>query len=1003
MKNKYNANFFKKNETKIDMRNLYVLLYLFLCCFVAAQTNTASLQVKLVNDTDGLTNLTVSSALLDDEGIVWIASDLGLFHYDGRKVKQVNVPNLPQLNSQRIICLSKDYNSNLIYFKTFPEEKSYVIENGSIRQLKDSEGILFDNFFLKSDSPFFKTYVNFTNKFSNTYDLYYSKVFLTKDNLFILTKFQLYFFEKNGTYSIVQIPENKISFICDFGDSVITLGSEIGVIKNSKVLYNTISTDKIILEFLDNEYSLKNLNVFSKSNEKYYLNFKSKIYEIIYDKNKLRTKFLLESKDDNILKLSYSKKEDIHFVGTVNSGFEILYQNKFNTIAAENNNNVEYTVIKNKSNWYSYNGWIYNLNTQKTQNRTVDNVFGNMRFLLEYNGDYFYEAANNELVSIIDLKTKAPFKVNDLNFLTGFTYLNKKLWLSNIRKCAYLQNNKLVFDTLVTKNLKKNQDINAINAKGTTLIIATTTGVILHKPFSIQFDYIKGLEKVNARYIKHIDQNSFWVGCYGDGLFLVKNNRAYKVTDRHILLNTAHAIEEDQLGNLWISTNTGLVTVNKRKAISQILKKIPLECYIFTKEDGLPTNEFNGGSTFPSIQTNGIIGFPTMKGFVWFDPLKVKKHLFKGAIKIDNIIINNKDTAVFQNGAYKIDENTEILKCNFSYGYFFNRDNLSIAYRFEDQTKWNEIKGNSIQIGRYKNGKHKLLIRITTHEFDEKQGVIKAINLNFEPRYYETFWFWGLVALLIISCIYLAYSVGHMLQKKKELQLKSKIDEKTAMLREMVSELEASRNSVSKSLLEKDVLLKEVHHRVKNNLQLIISMLNIQARRNNYLNIQEFLRKSETRISAMALIHERLYQNEESLDTINFQNYLENLISSIKASLEYDEERISVNCNANGNELNIITAIPLGLIVNELLTNAFKHAFPDNRTGAISISLHKIEDNKFVLVMEDNGIGCTATNKESKTFGKELVHLLTDQLRGNVLFDHDNGTRYTINFEEILH
>ena len=194
------------------------------------------------------------------------------------------------------------------------------------------------------------------------------------------------------------------------------------------------------------------------------------------------------------------------------------------------------------------------------------------------------------------------------------------------------------------------------------------------------------LENVYARYIKLIDSNSFWVGCYGNGLYFVKNYKAYKIIAKNNELNTAHAVEEDKNGNLWISTNYGLLTIDKKSLINNALHKLSSDFYMFTSEDGLLTNEFNGGSTHPSLKTrDDIIGFPSMKGFVWFDSKILKKTHFSGTIIIDNIFLDNKVKATLKNEAFVINKYTKILNIKFSYAYNHNRENLTISYRFEDQ------------------------------------------------------------------------------------------------------------------------------------------------------------------------------------------------------------------------------------------------------------------------------------------------------------------------------
>jgi len=154
--------------------------------------------------------------------------------------------------------------------------------------------------------------------------------------------------------------------------------------------------------------------------------------------------------------------------------------------------------------------------------------------------------------------------------------------------------------------------------------------------------------------------------------------------------------------------------------------------------------------------------------------------------------------------------------------------------------------------------------------------------------------------------------------------------------------IEKQKRQIENSLLEKETLLREIHHRVKNNLQLVMSMMNIQARKGNYENINEFLEKSQKRITAILLIHQSIYQGD-LVGKIDFKEYIGVLSKTIIQSFEI-ENRVAIQINSNKKLFNLTTAISLGLIVNELLTNALKHAYPNQRKGVIKISIMPKED-----------------------------------------------------------
>ena len=220
---------------------------------------------------------------------------------------------------------------------------------------------------------------------------------------------------------------------------------------------------------------------------------------------------------------------------------------------------------------------------------------------------------------------------------------------------------------------------------------------------------------------------------------------------------------------------------------------------------------------------------------------------------------------------------------------------------------------------------------------------------------------------------------------------------------EVLDALQQSESSLSLSLKEKEALLKEVHHRVKNNIQIISSLLNLQA---NYINddmASEIINDSRNRVQSMALIHDKLYRSKD-LTNIDFAPYVRDLVSYLLHSYTLSEGLISININIDEIYLGVDTAIPLGLIINELLTNAFRHAFPEGRKGEITISSQKSGEHKLSLTIADNGVGFPNNLKfpDPQSLGLQLVDTLIEQLKGAVKVKSDShGTKYEIDLPEI--
>lgn len=214
-----------------------------------------------------------------------------------------------------------------------------------------------------------------------------------------------------------------------------------------------------------------------------------------------------------------------------------------------------------------------------------------------------------------------------------------------------------------------------------------------------------------------------------------------------------------------------------------------------------------------------------------------------------------------------------------------------------------------------------------------------------------------------------------------------------------ISDRKQKEERIQAALREKDILLGEIHHRVKNNLQLVHSLLDLQSSQIDDPVILGMLRDSQNRIRSMVLIHQTLYQSKD-FARVDFASFLDSLLPTLVASYGMDSDRISLVVKTVEVHLPLSVAIPCGLVVNELITNAFKHAFPDSRQGEIMVDLTDGGDGNVGLVVSDNGVGIPAglDIERTATLGLQLVVLLTDQLGGVVSIQRANPTCFSLRF-----
>jgi two-component system, sensor histidine kinase PdtaS len=236
--------------------------------------------------------------------------------------------------------------------------------------------------------------------------------------------------------------------------------------------------------------------------------------------------------------------------------------------------------------------------------------------------------------------------------------------------------------------------------------------------------------------------------------------------------------------------------------------------------------------------------------------------------------------------------------------------------------------------------------------------------------------------IVIMALLYNRYRLKQKTNKRLELQ-QDRIHKQNLSLQQLVN--------------EKEWLLKEIHHRVKNNLQTVMSLLNSQAIYINNDAALSAIHDSQHRVHAMSLIHQKLY-NSENVSSIDMSVYIRELVSYLADSFNTGQ-RIIFEVDIEPFQMDVGQAVPLGLILNEAITNSIKYAFPDNRKGLIFISLSKIDPDHYLLIISDNGIGMPVHVNKTGSLGMSLMKGLSEDLDGNFSIASDNGTIIKITFE----
>ena len=429
------------------------------------------------------------------------------------------------------------------------------------------------------------------------------------------------------------------------------------------------------------------------------------------------------------------------------------------------------------------------------------------------------------------------------------------------------------------------------------------------------------------------------------------------------------------------------VSLSQSKKAIEFAKKINDDSIIYFNLNLISANYFRLGnyalslkyakdnmSRYPDTESDNNVSQIIGKCYYKLHNYSKANSFLKTALK------NDQDSTYFENyfgkfSLYKdLADVSEALK-DYKSAYFYNK-------------LYSDKKIPFLKL-KFKNNTSELTERFHSKNLEIQNSILlenkkkKELEFNFQRREINlTYFILALFTILVIVLIIYNY-------KNKRTNL---------LLNSQKKQLEDSDLSIKKSLKQKELLLKEIHHRVKNNLQLIISLQNIQARRNINGNITDFLKKEQNRITAMALIHKCLYQND-TIETVDFKDYINNLIGYIQNS--ESENKINIVHSFHKLNFDLETSLPLGLIINELITNSYKHAFPNGTTGSIHIEIDALLENNYRLVYSDTGIPFPNEKVVVKSFGLELVALLAKQMRGTLLPLNKEKKEFTIIFKTI--
>lgn len=510
-------------------------------------------------------------------------------------------------------------------------------------------------------------------------------------------------------------------------------------------------------------------------------------------------------------------------------------------------------------------------------------------------------------------------------------------------------------------------------------------------------------------------KGNLWVSTfYGlNKLDILTNHLKIYTADSGLPGNIIYAVREDNQGRLWISTNKGISAYNP---LSEQFKN-------FSTENGLQEDEFKPHSALKSV--NGHLYFGGINGFNEFDPATIDERVRFSPIVISGFSISNQSVdsgndrprSLLPNDFSEIKSVTltykqTFISCEFAALDFVTAGKKKYAYILEGFDKdWNYVGSrNSAFYTNIPPGHYQFKIKYQ-NSYGNWSPVYSKFEVTIVPPFWLTWWFKTLAALIITAAIYCVIKFRTNADKKQKIKLERQVQAKTWEVIAQKDALEIQQREINRKnksledllvekdnlIVEKEWLLREIHHRVKNNLQVIMSLLNIQS---SYLEDEETLSalsESKHRIFAISLIHEKLYQSN-NVSRVNVKPYIHELVSYLSDSFNINHT-VTFDMDLMSFELDATEAVPVGLILNEAITNAIKYAFPNGRNGVIKICVEKTFVGNVSLIIQDDGIGLSESSKyKTVSLGFALMKGLAKQLGGDIKIENGKGVRILVEF-----
>ncbi|MEO9477518.1 MAG: histidine kinase dimerization/phosphoacceptor domain -containing protein [Cyclobacteriaceae bacterium] len=782
---------------------------------------------------------------------------------------------------------------------------------------------------------------------------------------------------------------------------------------------------------------------------------------IFYHQNKPNFRFAGDQLIPFELKLDVSPEAAIRFVkcvgdyflvGTSNMGLEVFAKSgrrilQLNEATGLSTNSIyDYYIDSFKNLWLMHENGISKVEWHSAYS-LIDKRYGLNTAALysgKHNGYYYVTAYDGYYKVKEDLLGKSPFER-----LTSGKYTH---WLMRVG-----EEDHMVGHGGGVSELKGNELVSVHKTSSISYAIAFTEDE-QHMLVGTKYDFYV-LKKQGADWVFHaqiknfhqfcdfiinIEGNQFWMSNSGSGLWKLElndamdslryqfydessglpsiyNNRIF-VFDDDVIFATAEGVYNYDKVNDRFEKNTSFSNLMENGWVFRFIQSPDGEIWFVYVTDGdkrgvlHPTDsgyrkeflpypkleKYSNHNLNPIDASNTLVSSPP-HGLLHIDPSRpfVNDTEYKALITEVRSLVND---SLVNSTYYKAEVKPyfESDQTDFRFSFSAACYDEPEKTRFQWRLKGYENNWSSIQNARSKDytnldyGKYTFEVRASN--VYGRLSEVAQYHFAIRSPWYLLWWAWVIYGFLFVGFLVVLVKINSLRLRRENARLEKTIKERIKEIQEQKAIITEQAQGLEKSLKERESLLKEIHHRVKNNLQIIASLLYLQSGKFENEDFKKVLEEGQGRVRSMALIHQKLYENDD-LKSIPFGEYLTELLSEIKASFGHEMEKVKLDVKADDVQFDVETAVPLGLIINELATNAFKYAFNGIDEGTFSISLRR-EQDQYVLNIADNGKGIPEEIdiKKTRSLGLRLVKMLSVQLEGEYAIEAKNGTMFELKF-----